>query len=336
MWHVLMLNNNNLHPKLPLLEVKSLIKYFPVKKGLFAKISGWVKAVDNISFTINKGETFGLVGESGCGKSTIAKLILLIDSPTKGSICFEGKDINKFTKSEQQIYRESVQPVLQNPASSLSPRLRVGSIIREPLAVRSRFSKQQINIGISEALEAVGLRPKDAQLFPHEFSGGQKQRIAIARALSTQPKIIILDEPISSLDVSIRAQVMNLLLRLQDKLGLAFMLIAHDLAVVLHISSQVGVMYVGKMVETAKSEELYQNPLHPYTKALFTASFQRFTDSASENIMVPGEVASPLRPPSGCRFHPRCPKAAPLCKEVEPDLNEILIGHKVACHFADI
>jgi oligopeptide/dipeptide ABC transporter ATP-binding protein len=331
-----MLNKNHLNPKSPLLEIKSLKKYFPVKKGLFAKISGWVKAVDNVSFSISEGETFGLVGESGCGKSTIAKLILQIESTTNGSICFEGKDINKFTKNEQQVYRESVQPVLQNPASSLSPRLRVGSIIREPLAVGSRFNKQQINIRIAEALEAVGLRSEDAQLFPHEFSGGQKQRIAIARALSTHPKLIILDEPISSLDVSIRAQVMNLLLRVQDEFGLAFMLIAHDLAVVLHISSKVGVMYVGKMVETAKSADLYQNPLHPYTKALFTASFQHFKDSATENIMVQGEVASPLRPPAGCRFHPRCPEAAPICKEVEPNLNEISKEHKVACHFADI
>jgi oligopeptide transport system ATP-binding protein len=327
-----MLDSKDTKVSPPLLEARSLKKYFPVKTGVFAKVSGWIKAVDDVSFFINKGETFGLVGESGCGKSTTAKLILLIESLTGGSIWFEGKNLAQFSDSEQHAYRESIQPVLQDPSGSLSPRLRVHSIISEPMTVRSSPSKMEIDARIAEVLQAVGMRAEHARLFPHEFSGGQRQRIAIARALSTNPKLIILDEPISSLDVSIRAQVMNLLLSLQEKLGLTYMLIAHDLAVILHMSSSVGVMYVGKIVESAVSTEIYQHPAHPYTKALFAAAFQHLTDSAPEKTMLPGEVASPLNPPPGCRFHPRCPHAMPICKEVEPELKEIASQHKVACH----
>jgi peptide/nickel transport system ATP-binding protein/oligopeptide transport system ATP-binding protein len=315
-----------------LLEGRCLKKYFPVKKGVFARVSGWIKAVDDISFSISKGETFGLVGESGCGKSTTGKLILVIEPPTSGSIWFEGKDIAQFSDSEQQVYRESIQAVFQDPTGSLSPRLRVRSIISEPMTVRGKVSKAEIQARIAEVLQAVGMKPEHARLFPHEFSGGQRQRIAIARALSTNPKLIILDEPISSLDVSIRAQVMNLLLGIQEKFGLAYLLIAHDLAVILHMSSRVGVMYVGKIVETADSTELYQHPAHPYTKALFAAAFQHLTDTSPEETMLPGEVASPLNPPPGCRFHPRCPKTMPICKEVEPDLKDVASRHKVACH----
>jgi oligopeptide/dipeptide ABC transporter ATP-binding protein len=327
-----MLDSKGITGNAPLLAVKGLKKYFPVKKGIFARVSGWIKAVDDISFAINKGETFGLVGESGCGKSTTAKLILLIESPTSGSIWFEGKNIAQFSAGEQQAYRESIQTVFQDPTGSLSPRLRVGSIISEPITVKSRASKAEISARIAEVLQAVGMRAEHARLFPHEFSGGQRQRIAIARALSTNPKLIILDEPISSLDVSVRAQVMNLLSSLQERLGLTYMLIAHDLAVILHISSRVGVMYVGKMVESADSTELYQHVAHPYTKALFAAAFHHFTDSHSQMLMLPGEVASPLNPPAGCRFHPRCPHALPICREVEPDLKDIASGHIVACH----
>jgi len=330
-----MLNKKGSAANIPLLENKSLKKYFPSKKGVFSKVTGWVKAVDNISFSINKGETFGLVGESGCGKSTCAKLILLIDSLSSGSILFEGKDITQFSKSERQAYRESIQPVLQDPTGSLSPRLRVGGIISEPLKVRRRLNKMEINDRISEVLEAVGMRPEHKELFPHEFSGGQRQRIAIARALSTHPKLIVLDEPISSLDVSIRAQVMNLLSDLQEQLGLAYMLIAHDLSIILHMSSRVGVMYVGKIVEDADSSEIYRHPFHPYTKALFAASFQHLTDSNPETCLVPGEVASSLNPPPGCRFHPRCPHALSICREVEPDLKTIASSHKVACHLLE-
>lgn len=329
-----MLDSKSTTGNAPLLEAIHLKKYFPVKKGIFARVSGWIKAVDDISFAINKGETFGLVGESGCGKSTTAKLVLLIESPTNGSIWFEGKNIAQFSDSEQQAYRESIQAVFQDPTGSLSPRLRVGSIISEPMTVRSRASKAEINARIAEVLQAVGMRAEYARLFPHEFSGGQRQRIAIARALSTNPKLIILDEPVSSLDVSIRAQVMNLLLSLQAKSGLAYILIAHDLAVTLHMSSRVGVMYVGKVVENAGSIELYQHPTHPYTKALFAAAFHH-TDSNPEETMLPGEVASPLNPPPGCRFHPRCAHAIPICREVEPELKDIASGHKVACHLVD-
>lgn len=325
-------DNINAINNAPLLEVKSLKKYFPVKKGVFAKVSGWIKAVDDVSFVINKGETFGLVGESGCGKSTTSKLILLIEPLTAGSIWFEGRDIAQFSSAELHTYRESIQPVLQDPTGSLNPRLRVRSIIAEPMTARASHNKAEVEARISEVLQAVGMRPEHARLFPHEFSGGQRQRIAIARALSTNPKLIILDEPISSLDVSIRAQVMNLLSNLQEKLGLTYMLIAHDLAVILHMSSSVGVMYVGKLVESASSSELYQNPAHPYTKALFAAAFQHITNADPEKTMLPGEVASPLNPPPGCRFHPRCPFALPVCKEVEPVLKEIASRHKVACH----
>ena len=319
----------------PLLELKKVEKYFPVKKGVFARVSGWIKAVDGISLTINEGETFGLVGESGCGKSTTSKLILLIERPTKGSISFEGKNVAQFTEGERQVYRESIQAVFQDPTASLSPRLRVSSIISEPMTVRKRVDKAEINARVTEVLQAVGMRPEHARLFPHEFSGGQRQRIAIARALSVHPKLIILDEPISSLDVSIRAQVMNLLLGLQEKFGFAYLIIAHDLAVILHMSSKVGVMYVGKMVEIADSTELYQHPAHPYTKALFEAAFYHLTDGNLEKNMLPGEVASPLNPPLGCRFHPRCPIALAICREAEPDLKSIGNGHHVACHFAD-
>jgi oligopeptide/dipeptide ABC transporter ATP-binding protein len=315
-----------------LLEGRHLKKYFPVKKGLFAKTSAWIKAVDDISFGIKKGETFGLVGESGCGKSTTAKLILLVEALTGGSLWFKGKNFAEFSETEKHEYRDSIQTVLQDPTGSLSPRLRVRSIISEPMTVRKKPTKAEIDERVEEVLSAVGMRAQHARLFPHEFSGGQRQRIAIARALSTNPALIVLDEPISSLDVSIRAQVMNLLVGIQEKMGLAYMLIAHDLAVILHMSSSVCVMYVGKQVESADSNELYQHPAHPYTKALFAAAFQHLSHADPTKVMLPGEVASPLNPPPGCHFHPRCPFAMPVCKEVEPEFKEIAPGHKVACH----
>lgn len=326
-----MLNRENTDNSI-LLEGKNLKKYFPVKKGIFAKVSAWIKAVDDINIYIRKGETLGLVGESGCGKSTTSKLILLTEPLTSGSIWFEGKNIAEFTDSDRRHYRESIQAVLQDPTGSLSPRLRVGGIISEPMTVRKKPSRAEINDRTAEVLQAVGMRPEHARLFPHEFSGGQRQRIAIARALSTHPKLVILDEPISSLDVSIRAQVMNLLLRIQDEFGLAYMLIAHDLAVILHMSTRVDVMYVGQHVEHADSTELYQHPAHPYTKALFAAAFQHLTHIDTTKTILQGEVASPLNPPPGCRFHPRCPYAMPVCKEVKPEFKEIASGHQAACH----
>lgn len=321
--------NENIKSNNILLELTDVKKYFPVKQGVFARTRGYVKAVDGITYDIKRGETFGLVGESGCGKSTTSKLLLLIEPITSGTILFEGKDITRFSKRERQAYRESIQPVFQDPTGSLDPRCRIRTIISEPLQVRKGITKAQINDRVLEVLNMVGLRPDHAPLFPHQFSGGQRQRIAIARALSTEPKLIILDEPISSLDVSIRAQVMNLLLELQEKLGLSYMLIAHDLAVILHMSTRVAVMYVGKIVETADSTELYQHTAHPYTKALFAAAFHR---DDQESLILPGEVASPLNPPPGCHFHPRCPNAMPECKITEPQLKEIAPGHKVACH----
>ncbi len=315
-----------------LLEATHLKKYFPVKKGMFARTRGWIKAVDDISFVVKERETFGLVGESGCGKSTTAKLSLLVESPTSGSICFKGKDIAHFSKAERRIYRTSIQAVLQDPTSSLDPRHRVGSIISEPIVIQKQMSKTERKARVAEVLEAVGMRAQHARLFPHEFSGGQRQRIAIARALSTNPKLIILDEPISSLDVSIRAQVMNLLLDIQEQFGLSYMLIAHDLSVILHMSSRVGVMYGGKIVETADSEELYKHAAHPYTKALFAAAFQNLSGNKPEAPILAGEVANPLNFPEGCRFHPRCPYSKPACREQAPELKGVTIGHEVACH----
>ena len=315
-----------------LLEIRRLGKYFPVKKGIFAKVENWVKAVDDISFSVGIGETFGLVGESGCGKTTTAKLILLIETPSAGSIVFKGRNAADFSDSQLKDYRAAVQAVFQDPGGSLSPRLRVRNIISEPITAGRRVSKAEVNARVAEVLQLVSLRREHGGLFPHQFSGGQRQRIAIARALSTNPRLIILDEPISSLDVSIRAQVMNLLVDLQQKLGLSYLLIAHDLAVVLHMSSRVGVMYAGKMVESAPSTELYEHPAHPYTKALFAAAFHQFADGSSEKVILPGEVASLLNPPPGCRFHPRCPSCMPVCREIVPELKDIAPGHQVACH----
>jgi oligopeptide transport system ATP-binding protein len=322
-------DNANIKNDNVLLEFIDVKKYFPITQGVFARTKGYIKAVDGISYDIRKGETFGLVGESGCGKSTTSKLVLLIEPITGGTILFGGKDNSKLSKIERQAYRESIQPVFQDPTGSLDPRCRVRTIIAEPLQVRKNMTKAQINARVLEVLEMSGLRSEHADLFPHQFSGGQRQRIAIARALSTEPKLIILDEPISSLDVSIRANMMNQLLDLQAKLGLSYMLIAHDLAVILHMSTRVAVMYVGKIVETGGSKELYEHTAHPYTKALFAAAFHSADEGA---LILPGEVASPYNAPPGCHFHPRCPNAMPECKTIEPLLKEIAPGHKAACH----
>jgi len=317
-----------------LIEAKNLTKHFPVTKGLiFSKQIGAVKAVDGIDFTIKRGETFGLVGESGCGKSTTSKLILLLETITKGSIVFEGNDITQLSKSELGEYRSKVQAVFQDPYSSLSPRRRVGKIISDPIVVNTNQPKEQVREKIAELLEVVGLRPDQASFYPHEFSGGQRQRIAVARALALNPSLIILDEPVSALDVSIRAQIMNLLRDIQNRYGLAYLLIAHDLAVVKHMSDRIGVMYLGKLVETASSGDIYHNPLHPYTKALYAAALPSHPDQKKEREIVSGEVPSPLNPPSGCRFHPRCPQALKKCVEEDPILTEMGDDHQVACHF---
>ena len=318
---------------LPLLELRDVKKHFPVTKGLLLqKTVGLVKAVDGVSYAIGDGETLGLVGESGCGKTTTSKLILMLDKPTSGTILFQGDDIHTMASSGLETYRRGVQAVFQDPYSSLNPRLRVGDTIAEPLVVNEALSKAQIKERVHELLNFVGLSPRSMELFPHEFSGGQRQRIAIARALALLPKLIILDEPVSALDVSIRAQIMNLLQDLQQQLGISYLLIAHDLAAVLHLSTMVIVMYLGKVVETASSATLRTQPLHPYTQGLFSAALPTHPDEQREDIILTGEIPSPLNPPAGCRFHPRCPLAMPVCSEVEPTLQLMDNGQRVACH----
>jgi oligopeptide transport system ATP-binding protein len=316
-----------------LLEIRDLKKHFPVMKGvIMQKPIGWVKAVDGISYAIGTGETLGLVGESGCGKTTTSKLILMLEKPTSGAIIFRGRDIQMQERNELKQYRRGVQAVFQDPFSSLNPRIRVGDIIAEPVVVNESMPKAQIQERVQELLRLVGLSPSAANLFPHEFSGGQRQRIAIARALSLNPSLIVLDEPVSALDVSIRAQIMNLLQDLQQRFGLSYLLIAHDLAAVLHLSTNIAVMYLGKIVEFGTSDELRHKPLHPYTQALFSAALPSHPDEEREEVIITGEVPSPLNPPAGCRFHPRCPFAKPVCSEVEPVLRSATNGHQVACH----
>jgi oligopeptide/dipeptide ABC transporter ATP-binding protein len=316
-----------------LLEIRDLKKHFPVTRGiLFQETVGLVKAVDGISYAINAGETVGLVGESGCGKTTTSKVVLLLEKPTSGSILFKGRDISTLAKPELKAYRRGVQAVFQDPYSSLNPRIRIGDTIAEPLVVNDAPPRAKVRERVQELLSLVGLTPRAATLFPHEFSGGQRQRIAIARALAVHPSLIILDEPVSALDVSIRAQIMNLLQDLQQQFGLSYLLIAHDLAAVLHLSSTIAVMYLGKIVEFSTSEGLRTKPLHPYTQALFSAALPSHPDEQREEIIISGEIPSPLNPPTGCRFHPRCPFAKPICSEVEPVLQVNTDGHQVACH----
>ncbi len=316
-----------------LLEARDLTKHFPVTKGIILqKQIGAVKAVDGISFTIQQGETFGLVGESGCGKTTTARLVLLLEKITAGTLLFQGKDLQTMTPEELEQYRASVQAVFQDPYSSLSPRMKVGNIIAEPLVIDGKLSPKEIKERVAALLDLVGLRKDAHALYPHEFSGGQRQRIAIARALAPNPSLIVLDEPVSALDVSIRAQIMNLLKEIQQKTLNAFLLIAHDLAVVKHMSHRIGVMYLGKLVEVAESVALCSRPLHPYTQALLSAALPSHPDIVRELIILPGEVPSPLNPPVGCRFHPRCFKPLPVCSKETPPLVEVESGRFVACY----
>lgn len=316
-----------------LLEVRDLKKYFPVGSSLiWGRVKGWVQAVDGVSFAIGRGETLGLVGESGCGKTTTSKLILHQEAVTAGTMTFHGRDITHLPKQDLMDYRKAVQVVFQDPYSSLSPRLRVGDILAEPLEIHTNLSRASIRSRVGEVLELVGLPPDAVRLFPHEFSGGQRQRIAIARALVTEAELIVLDEPVSALDVSIRAHIITLLEDLQQQLGVSYLFIGHDLAAVAHISHRIAVMYLGKIIEVADSLDLCAHPRHPYTQALFAASLPSHPDDQQDELVLSGEVPSALHPPAGCRFHPRCPFVMPQCAEDEPLLQEVAPGHLVSCY----
>jgi len=319
--------------KKPIIEVKHLKKYFPVKGGVFSRPVAWVKAVDDISFHIFEGETFSLVGESGSGKTTTGKTILKLYEPTAGKIIAEGKDITDFSPSQMRPLRRDMQIIFQDPYGSLNPRLPVGEIIREPLAVHHIGNKKEQEERVVDTMKLVGLRPEFLHRYPHEFSGGQRQRIGIARAVVLHPKFIVADEPVSALDASIQAQVLNLLLELQQKLELTYLFIAHNLAVVRHVSDRIGVMYLGKLMEVANTQELFNNPLHPYTQALLSAIPIPDPDVKKERIILQGDIPSPINPPSGCPFRTRCIYAKPICAEKEPPLIDIGDGHYVACHF---
>ena len=316
-----------------LLRLEEVKKHYPVTTGLvLQRTIGQVKAVDGISLTIPEGQTYSLVGESGCGKTTTSRMVLMVEQPTEGEAYFQGKSLRRLTRAETREFRASAKAVFQDPWSSLNPRLRVGSIISEPLITHQRVSREEVKSQVNELLEVVGLHPFHAQRYPHEFSGGQRQRIAIARALSTRPKLMVLDEPVSALDVSIRAQILNLLKQLQQTYNLSYLLIAHNLATVRYMSHRIGVMYLGKIVEEAPPDKLFTNPLHPYTKALISASLPAHPRRQREEIELVGEVPSPLNPPSGCAFHPRCPFAMAHCSEQAPVYQSVDAEHKVACH----
>jgi oligopeptide/dipeptide ABC transporter ATP-binding protein len=317
-----------------LLEAVELSKHFQAKRGIFGGDRGTVRAVDQISFAIEDGQTLGVVGESGCGKTTTAKLVLGLEEPTRGSIRFEGRDLLALDTAGRRHYRKSVQAVFQDPYASLNPRMRISTIIAEPLVTNESLPASEVRQRVLHLLDLVGLPDRAADLFPHEFSGGQRQRIAIARALALSPKLVVLDEPVSALDVSIRAQILNLLRDLQSELGLAYLFIAHDLAAVAHMSHTIVVMYLGKIVESGEARAIAQSPKHPYTKALFSAALPSHPDERREEVILTGEVPSPLRPPPGCRFHPRCPEAMTRCGQEEPRLTNVE-GRLVACHLFD-
>lgn len=316
----------------PLLKVEGLKKYFPIKSGLIGKTSGHVKAVDDVSFYVNEGETLGIVGESGCGKSTTGRMLMRLLEPTEGTVEFDGKELTKLSAEEMRKTRRDIQMVFQDPYASLNPRHTIEKILGEPLQVHGMKDAKERKAKIHEFLEIVGLSAYHANRYPHQFSGGQRQRIGIARALMTNPKLIIADEPVSALDVSIQAQVLNLMQDLQKEFNLTYIFIAHDLGVVRHISDRVGVMYLGKMVEVSESEDLYTNPLHPYTQALLSAVPVPDPTFEKKEILLEGDMPSPANPPTGCTFHTRCPFKMDICSQVVPQLVEMEEGHSVACH----
>jgi oligopeptide/dipeptide ABC transporter ATP-binding protein len=317
----------------PVLEAQHLKKFFPVTRGLaLQRVVGWVRAVDDVSFVIRPGETLSLVGESGAGKTTVSRLVLLLEKLTDGKLLFHGKDVAKFGGAELKEYRSNVQAVFQDPWASMNPRMRVKTIVAEPMVVNTNLSRQEIQRRVLELLAHVGLRRDQAELYPHEFSGGQRQRIAVARALALNPQLVVLDEPVSALDVSIRAQIMNLLRDIQAEYGLSYLLIAHNLATVRYMSHAVAIMYLGKIVEYAEGDELFEHPLHPYTRALMSAALPAHPDEEVEEIVLSGEMPSPLNPPPGCPFHPRCPHAMDICRNVVPAMMQVGPTHQVSCH----
>jgi oligopeptide/dipeptide ABC transporter ATP-binding protein len=315
----------------PLLEARELTKHFPVRRGVLSKVVGMVRAVDGVTFSIPVGKTLGLVGESGCGKTTTAKMVLRLEDPTAGALHFDGRDVVGLDGKGLREYRRSVQAVFQDPFASLNPRMRVDAIIAEPLVTHERLDGAEVDKRVARLIDLVGLPERSARLFPHEFSGGQRQRIAIARSLALSPRLVVLDEPVSALDVSIRAQILNLLRDLQAQLGLSYLFIAHDLAAVAHMSHTIAVMYLGQIVEIGDAATVATHPKHPYTQALFAAALPSHPSEQRDEMVLTGEVPSPLNPPSACRFHPRCPHAMPRCSTEEPVLRAAE-GRRVSCH----
>lgn len=315
-----------------LLEVSNLVKHFPVKRGLFSRVVGKVHAVDGISIQVQEGRTLGIVGESGCGKTTAGKTILKLIEPTAGTIRYDGNDITAFSRVQMKRYRQQMQIIFQDPFSSLNPRHTVGAIIAAPLEIHHLVETAEKEDRIAGLLRKVGLSATVMRRYPHEFSGGQRQRIGIARALAVNPRLVVGDEPVSALDVSIQAQILNLMEDLQDELGLTYIMIAHDLSVIRHIADKIAVMYLGKIVEMASRTELYHNPLHPYTRALLSAVPIPDPERERQRIILKGDVPSPINPPTGCRFHPRCPQRFEPCDQMEPETKTLADGHDVACY----
>lgn len=315
-----------------ILEVKNLKKYFPVKKTMTGKVTRQLYAVDDVSFTLKAGETLGIVGESGCGKTTLGRTILKLHKPTDGKIFFEGKDITDYNSAQMREIRRKMQIIFQDPYSSLPPRSTVGGILSEPVTVHNIVPKSEVKDYVLELMDKCGLRDYYYERYPHEFSGGQRQRICIARALAVKPELVICDEPVSALDVSIQAQIINLLKQLQQDMNLTYVFISHDLSVVKFISDKIGVMYLGAMVEFGSKEDIFANPLHPYTKALFSAIPHPDPDVKMNRIILKGDIPSPIDPPAGCRFHTRCPHATDICSQVTPEYKDYGNGHCAACH----
>lgn len=315
-----------------ILEVQQLKKYFPIKVGFFQRVAGYVKAVDGISFSIEKGTTMGLVGESGCGKTTVGRTLLRLADKTEGQVLFNGKEVYNYTKKDLQSVRPKMQIIFQDPYSSLSPRLPIGEIIGEAVREHKIVPPSKYNEYLDEIMLNCGLQPYHKDRYPHEFSGGQRQRICIARALALNPEFVVCDEPVSALDVSIQAQIINLLMDLQKKYNLTYLFISHDLSVVEHISDTIGVMYLGDLVEFGRKEDIFSNPLHPYTRALFSAIPVPDPHKQFDRILLEGNIPSPANPPKGCKFHTRCSKCMDICKTTVPESKEIEPGHKVVCH----